>query len=106
MLSITVSNSLNYQLFPIFAPQFLTMAEIKPVTPAKKTKAPKPSFDTTPLFGKENYRWMLIGLVLVALGLLLMGGGYSKDPNVFNPNEVYSFVRITVAPNLDASRVW
>ncbi len=77
------------------------MAEIKPATTAaKKTKASKPSFDTTPLFGKENYRWMLIGLVLVALGLLLMGGGKSKDPNVFNPNEVYSFVRITVAPIL------
>ena len=77
------------------------MAETKPAAvTTKKVKAPKPSFDTTPLFGKENYRWMLIGLVLVALGLLLMGGGKSKDPNVFNPNEVYSFVRITVAPIL------
>jgi len=53
-----------------------------------------------PLFGKENYRWMIIGMVLVALGLLLMVGGKSKDPNVFNPNEVYSFTRITVAPVL------
>jgi Protein of unknown function (DUF3098) len=54
----------------------------------------------TPLFGKENYRWMIIGMVLVALGLFLMVGGKSKDPNVFNPNEVYSFTRITVAPIL------
>jgi len=43
---------------------------------------------------------MLIGIVLVALGLLLMAGGKSKDPNVFNPNEVYSFRRITIAPIL------
>ena len=70
------------------------MAETK----SKKTALPKP--EQLPLFGKENYRWMLIGLVLVALGLFLMGGGKSKDPNVFNANEVYSFTRITLAPIL------
>ena len=53
-----------------------------------------------PLFGKENYRWMVIGLALILLGLLLMIGGKSKDPNVFNPAEVYSFRRITLAPIL------
>jgi hypothetical protein len=53
-----------------------------------------------PLFGKENYRWMLIGIIVIALGLFLMGGGKSKDPNVFDPKEVYSFTRITVAPIL------
>ncbi|HXB95733.1 MAG TPA: DUF3098 domain-containing protein [Puia sp.] len=62
---------------------------------AKTTVAPQ-----TPLFAKENYRWMLIGLVAVALGLILMGGGKSKDPNVFNPKEIYSFTRITLAPIL------
>ena len=53
-----------------------------------------------PLFGKENYRWMIIGMVAVLLGLLLMIGGKSKDPNVFNPSDVYSFRRITIAPIL------
>lgn len=53
-----------------------------------------------PLFGKENYRWMVIGMVAVLLGLLLMIGGKSKDPNVFNPSDVYSFRRITIAPIL------
>ncbi|HXB28834.1 MAG TPA: DUF3098 domain-containing protein [Puia sp.] len=52
------------------------------------------------LFGKENYRWMAIGLAFVVLGLLLMIGGKSQDPNVFNTSEVYSFRRITVAPIL------
>jgi hypothetical protein len=54
----------------------------------------------TPLFGKENYRWMLIGIIIMALGLILMAGGKSKDPNVFDPKEVYSFTRITLAPIL------
>ena len=52
------------------------------------------------MFGKENYRWMIIGLAVILLGLLLMIGGKSKDPNVFNPSEVYSFRRITIAPIL------
>lgn len=43
---------------------------------------------------------MIIGFVLILLGLLLMIGGKSKDPNVFNPSEVYSFRRITLAPIL------
>jgi hypothetical protein len=41
---------------------------------------------------------MLIGGALILIGMLLMAGGKSADPNVFNPNEVYSFNRITLAP--------
>ena len=54
----------------------------------------------TPLFGKENYMWMLIGLAVLALGFFLMAGGKSGDPKVFNDNEVYSTTRITIAPVL------
>lgn len=43
---------------------------------------------------------MIIGAVAILLGLLLMIGGKSKDPNVFDPAQVYSFRRITVAPIL------
>jgi hypothetical protein len=52
------------------------------------------------LFGKENYRWMLIGLGVLALGFFLMAGGKSTDPKVFNTDEVYSTTRITIAPLL------
>jgi len=41
---------------------------------------------------------MLIGAALIILGMFLMSGGKSTDPNVFNENEVYSFRRITLAP--------
>lgn len=50
------------------------------------------------LFDKGNLTWMLIGLCIMALGFILMAGGKSKDPNVFNTKEVYSTMRITVAP--------
>lgn len=69
-------------------------------TPGAAKAAPVAPRHSAPLFGKGNYKWMLIGLVLIALGLILMGGGKSKDPNVFNPKEVYSFTRITLAPIL------
>ncbi len=46
---------------------------------------------------KENYKLMLIGIAVVIIGFLLMLGGGSEDPNVFN-EEVFSTRRITVAP--------
>jgi Protein of unknown function (DUF3098) len=52
------------------------------------------------LFGKENYTWMLAGLIAMALGFFLMAGGKSSNPNEFNANEVYSTTRITIAPLL------
>ncbi len=54
----------------------------------------------TTLFAKENYTWMLIGGVIIALGMILMSGGKSADPTVFDTKEVYSTTRITVAPIL------
>ncbi len=54
----------------------------------------------TQLFNKDNYMWMIIGVVLLALGFFLMAGGKSPDPNVFNDADVYSPMRITVAPIL------
>lgn len=54
----------------------------------------------SPLFGKENYKWMIIGLAIMALGFFLMAGGKSENASIFKKEEVYSFTRITVAPIL------
>jgi hypothetical protein len=48
-------------------------------------------------FGRENYIWMLVGIGCIFLGFVLMSGGGSEDPNVFNP-DIFSFRRITLAP--------
>ena len=61
----------------------------------KKTTAPAAS-----LFTKDNYIWMIAGIIVMALGIILMAGGKSDDPNVFKENEVYSTRRITIAPIL------
>lgn len=55
----------------------------------------KPDF----IFKKANYKLMFIGLAVIAVGLILMSGGGSDDPNVFNP-DIYNFQRIRLAPTL------
>ena len=47
---------------------------------------------------KENYFYLIIGFVIIIVGFLLMIGGKSDDPNVFNEQEIFSFRRITLAP--------
>ena len=51
------------------------------------------------IFQKRNYLFMFIGLFFIALGFILMSGGGSDDPNVFNP-DIYNFRRIRLAPTL------
>lgn len=59
--------------------------------------------DQTPnkefIFQKKNYLFLFIGIAFIALGFILMSGGGSDDPNVFNP-DIYSFRRIRLAPTL------
>jgi uncharacterized SAM-binding protein YcdF (DUF218 family) len=47
---------------------------------------------------KENYILLLIGFAVIVLGFILMIGGKSEDPTVFNQKEIFSFRRITLAP--------
>jgi hypothetical protein len=58
-----------------------------------KNENNKPQF----LFDKINYKFLLIGLGVIALGFILMSGGGSEDPNVFN-EDIFNFRRIRLAP--------
>jgi len=60
-----------------------------------KNENPQPEF----LFEKVNYTILLIGIVVIALGFILMSGGGSDDPKVFN-DAVFSFRRIRLAPTM------
>ncbi|GAA0751397.1 DUF3098 domain-containing protein [Psychroflexus lacisalsi] len=51
------------------------------------------------IFERDNYKFMIIGLAVIALGFILMAGGGSDDPNVFNP-EIFSWRRIRLAPTV------
>lgn len=52
------------------------------------------------VFEKENYKWMIIGVVTTFIGFILMAGGASESPEVFNGDEIFSHRRITLAPFL------
>lgn len=61
--------------------------------------------ENTFYFGKENYKWMLIGLALIIVGFLLMLGADANtvdgklDPNAWN-EDIFSIRRIRIAPLL------
>lgn len=55
----------------------------------------KPTF----LFEKVNYKFLIAGIAVIALGFILMSGGAAENPSVFNP-DVFSFRRIRLAPTV------
>lgn len=60
--------------------------------PTGKEEKPMP-------FGRDNYKWVLIGLAFLLVGFLLMIGGGSDNPDVFNEG-MFNFQRITLSPIL------
>ena len=50
-------------------------------------------------FKKKNFILLIIGILFIAIGLILMSGGASEDPEVFN-YEIFNFRRLTLAPIL------
>lgn len=65
----------------------------------KKTTEEKTDNQKVMPFGKMNYIIVLIGIALIAIGFILMIGGGSSDPNVFN-DQMFNPRRITIAPIL------
>jgi hypothetical protein len=49
-------------------------------------------------YGKPQFKWMLIGIACIALGLILMSGGWMPSPDVWDESIIYSFRRLTLAP--------
>ncbi|MEL6389120.1 MAG: DUF3098 domain-containing protein [Bacteroidota bacterium] len=50
------------------------------------------------LFGRENFKWVFIGIALIVIGMFLMSGGAMPSPDVWEDDRIYSFRRITLAP--------
>ena len=51
------------------------------------------------LFEKSHYKILLVGIGVIALGFILMSGGGSEDPKVFN-EAIFNFRRIRLAPTV------
>ena len=76
----------------------------RPQATAARTKAATPSVfgqrNDKLVFGRETYKWMLIGLAIMAVGFICMSGGAMPDPNVWDETIIYSPTRTIVAPFL------
>jgi len=71
------------------------MAKQINITPTKEPVDEKKQLP----FTKMNYILVIVGVFFIALGMILMIGGGSDDPDVFNP-EMFNFRRLTLAPIL------
>lgn len=49
------------------------------------------------LFDKVNYKFLLIGIGVIAIGFILMSGGGSDDPKLYS-DAIFDFRRIRLAP--------
>ena len=85
------------QANPVITPSKPVTETPRPVTHTSKNK----SFQGLPfLFDKQNYILMGVGLAVIIIGYMMMSGGRSMDPNIFDADGLYSFRRITLAPVL------
>ena len=71
----------------------------KETKPKKQEVAEASDNQSVMPFSKQNFIILLIGLALIALGFILMIGGGSEDPDVFN-EKMFNFQRLTIAPIL------
>ncbi|MEL6124432.1 MAG: DUF3098 domain-containing protein, partial [Bacteroidota bacterium] len=55
------------------------------------------------LFGRENFKWVFIGIALIVIGMFLMSGGAMPSPDVWEDDRIYSFRRITLATMLSTT---
>ena len=73
---------------------------VQPTVSRRSTRSSTTRVDTKQpvIFGKQNFILMGVGAALIALGMLLMGGGAMPDPNTWDPDIIYSFRRTVIAP--------
>ena len=76
----------------------------RPQTTATRTKVAAPSVfgqrNDKLVFGRETYKWMIIGLVVMAIGFICMSGGAMPDANTWDESVIYSPIRTILAPFL------
>lgn len=79
-------------------------APARPQATATRTKTATPSVfgqrNDKLVFGRETYKWMLIGLAIMAVGFICMSGGAMSDPNEWKEEIIYSPTHTVIAPFL------
>ncbi|MEM7105452.1 MAG: DUF3098 domain-containing protein [Bacteroidota bacterium] len=71
---------------------------ISPTQRGNKLQAATSKYNQELLFEKQNFMLMGIGLLVIFFGFFLMSGGEMSNPNEWDPNKIYGFRRVTLAP--------
>ncbi len=75
------------------------MAVKKNNTPARPTKVEQAEPQKEDMvFSWANYKWMLLGVLIIVVGFVLMAGGGSDNPAEFDYKAIFSWRRIGLAP--------
>jgi len=82
------------------AKEIQSSAKTVTATVSKRNTANKQVPSEQLLFGRENYKFMLIGIGLIALGMILMMGGGMPSDDVWDESIIYSPVRTVISPIL------
>ena len=82
------------------AKEIQSAAKTVTATVSKRNTANKQVPSEQLLFGRENYKFMLIGIGLIALGMILMMGGGMPSDDVWDESIIYSPVRTVISPIL------
>jgi Protein of unknown function (DUF3098) len=86
---------------PAQKPDVSTTTSAQRTAPVRPSRASSAGTQNDKLvFGRENFKWMLIGIGIMAVGYVLMSGGAMPSPDVWDENIIYSPLRIIVAPFL------
>lgn len=81
-------------------PKTPTTATRTPITRQRETPSVFGTRNDDLVFGRENYKWMLIGIAIMVVGYLCMSGGSMPSPDVWDESIIYSPMRIIIAPFL------
>ncbi len=80
------------------SPQARQPQRPQPAAPVRRERTPSIFRNQEMIYTRRNYQIMLGGLALITIGMLLMLGGKMPSTDVWDPNIIYSFRRITLAP--------
>ncbi len=72
--------------------------KLQPVKSSRSTTASMSSTDNSFLFSSVNFKWMLIGVGLITMGMILMLGGHMPSDDVWDESLIYSPRRTVLAP--------
>jgi len=73
-------------------------SNLKPTNSKRRSDVGSVKASKELLFTAESYKWVALGILLIALGMILMLGGSMPSADVWDESLIYSLRRTLIAP--------